>query len=208
MSFEIWVLFVITETVLCLTPGPAVLLVLSQGLARGVGASVWANLGILGGNAIYFALSATGLGAVLVASYEAFSVIRWVGAAYLVWLGVMAFVGRSRVLSVVPDSGAPVGWGRMFLNGVVLQVANPKALVFFVALLPQFIEQQGSVVWQVLVLGVTSVVIEFFVLLAYGAAAGQASVLAGRPRFRTLANRVAGSMLIVAGIGIARMRHA
>ena len=96
----------------------------------------------------------------------------------------------------------------MFLNGFVLQVANPKALVFFVALLPQFIDANRSVVGQVLVLGVTSVVSEFFVLLAYAAAAGRASALAGRPRFRTLANRLAGSMLIVAGVGIARIRHA
>jgi homoserine/homoserine lactone efflux protein len=94
------------------------------------------------------------------------------------------------------------------VHGLVLQVANPKALVFFVALLPQFIEANRSVVRQVLILGVTSVVIEFFVLLAYGAAAGRASALAGRPRFRTLANRLAGSMLIVAGVGIARMRPA
>jgi homoserine/homoserine lactone efflux protein len=208
VSVEVWALFVVTETVLCLTPGPAVLLVLSQGLARGVGASVWANLGILSGNTVYFALSATGLGAVLVASYEVFSLIRWVGAAYLVWLGLMAFAGRSRALSVTAGDAGPVGWGRMFGNGFVLQVANPKALVFFVALLPQFIDARGSVVVQVLILGATSVVIEFFVLLAYGAAAGRATALAGRPRFRTLANRLAGSMLIVAGVGIARIRHA
>jgi threonine/homoserine/homoserine lactone efflux protein len=208
VTVETWALFVVTETLLCLTPGPAVLLVLSQGLARGTRASVAANVGILGGNAVYFALSGTGLGAVLVASYEVFSAIRWLGAGYLVWLGVMAFAGRSRALSVTAASGPPVGWGRMFANGFVLQVANPKALVFFVALLPQFIDARGAVVAQVLILGVTSVIIEFFVLLAYGAAAGRATALASRPRFRTLANRLAGSMLIVAGVGIARIRHA
>jgi homoserine/homoserine lactone efflux protein len=90
----------------------------------------------------------------------------------------------------------------------VLQTSNPKALVFFVALLPQFIDARGPVAWQVLVLGVTSVVIEFVVLLAYGAAAGRATRLAARPRLRTLADRVAGSLLIGAGIGIARMRQA
>ena len=109
VSVGVWVLFLITETVLCVTPGPAVLLVLWQGLARGTGASVWANLGILGGNAVYFALSATGFGAVLLASYEVFSLIRWVGAAYLVWLGVMTFVGKATVLAVAPASGAPAG---------------------------------------------------------------------------------------------------
>lgn len=207
MTLETWALFAITETALCFTPGPAVLLVLSQGLTRGTGASVYANLGILAGNACYFALSATGLGAVLMASYEVFSAIRWIGAAYLVWLGVSAFLGRSSALTVTPVAGAPARWTRTFANGFVLQVANPKALVFFVALLPQFIDPRGSVVAQVAILGVTSVVIEFFVLLAYGALAGRLTVVAARPRFQTLAHRVAGAMLVAAGVSVALQRR-
>jgi homoserine/homoserine lactone efflux protein len=76
VSFESGIVFVITEVVLCLTPGPAVLLVVSQGLARGTWASVWASAGIHGGNAVYLGLSATGLGAVLLASYEVCSLTR------------------------------------------------------------------------------------------------------------------------------------
>jgi threonine/homoserine/homoserine lactone efflux protein len=205
VTLETWALFAVTETALCFTPGPAVLLVLSQGLTRGTGPSVYANLGILAGNACYFALSATGLGAVLVASYELFSAIRWVGAAYLVWLGVTAFFGTSAVLAV--GSAAPTSPTRTFVNGVVLQVANPKALVFFVALLPQFIDPRGSVLAQVAILGVTSVVIEFFVLLAYGALAGRLTSVAARPRFQTLANRVAGTMLVAAGVSVALQRR-
>jgi threonine/homoserine/homoserine lactone efflux protein len=203
MTLETWALFAITETALCFTPGPAVLLVLSQGLTRGTGPSVYANLGILAGNAAYFALSATGLGAVLLASYEAFSAIRWLGAAYLVWLGVTALFGKSSVLAVgVATTTSPT---RTFVNGFVLQVANPKALVFFVALLPQFIDPGGSMLAQVAILGVTSVVIEFFVLLAYGALAGRLTSVAARPRFQSLANRVAGTMLVAAGVGLARI---
>jgi threonine/homoserine/homoserine lactone efflux protein len=80
--------------------------------------------------------------------------------------------------------------------------------VFFAALLPRFIDPDGSVASQVLVLGLTSVVIEFIVLLSYGSAAGRATAPAARPRFRTLADRLAGSLLIAAGIGLARMRRA
>jgi threonine/homoserine/homoserine lactone efflux protein len=208
MTLETWALFAITETALCFTPGPAVLLVLSQGLTRGTGASIYSNLGILAGNACYFALSATGLGAVLLASYELFSAIRWLGAAYLVWLGVTAFFGTSTVIAVGPVTGAPTSRARTFLNGLVLQVANPKALVFFVALLPPFIDPRGSVLVQVAILGATSVVIEFFVLLAYGALSGRLTSVAARPRFQRLANRVAGTMLIAAGVSVARVHRA
>ena len=204
MTLETWALFAVTEAALSFTPGPAVLLVLSQGLTRGTSRSVYASLGILTGNAFYFALSATGLGAVLLASYELFSAIRWIGAGYLVWLGIAAFFGKSAVLTV--GAVAQVSRTRTFLNGVVLQVANPKALVFFVALLPQFIDPHGSVIAQVAILGVTSVIIEFFVLLAYGALAGRLTAVAARPRFQTLANRVAGTMLVTAGVSVALQR--
>lgn len=206
MTLETWMLFAITETALCFTPGPAVLLVLSHGLTRGTGASVYANLGILSGNAAYFALSATGLGALLLASYEVFSAIRWLGAAYLVWLGVTAFFGKSAVLAV--NRAAPTSAVRTFANGALLQVANPKALVFFVALLPQFIDPHRAVLAQVAILGVTSVVIEFGVLLAYGALAGRLTSVAARPRFQRLANRIGGTMLVAAGVGMARLERA
>ena len=207
MTWETWLLFAVTEAALCLSPGPAVLLVLSQGVARGTRASIWSNLGILAGNSVYFALSATGLGALLLASYELFALVRWAGAAYLIWLGVSAFLGKSRVLSIAPGTGPVKDGKRMFLNGFVLQAANPKALVFFVALLPQFIDPRGSVVAQVTILGVTSVVIEFIVLFGYGSLAGRMSGLARRPRFAKLADRVAGSMLIAAGVTTAAIRR-
>src|SRR5438445_8860928 len=158
VSLEVWALFVVTESILCLTPGPAVLLVVAQALSGGAAASVWATLGILTGNALYFALSATGLGALLLASYELFALVRWLGAAYLVWLGVRAFLGRSATRSPAPTVAA--GRRRTFVNGFVLQAANPKALLFFVALLPQFIEPGGHVAGQVLVLAVTTAAIQ------------------------------------------------
>jgi homoserine/homoserine lactone efflux protein len=202
VSLEAWGLFVLTETVLCLTPGPAVLFVVSHALSRGVASSVAAASGILTANVLYFALSATGLGAVLLASYELFALIRWVGAAYLIWLGVRAFLrdATPRTLRATPTGSAR----RTCVSGFVLQAANPKALLFFVALLPQFIDPTGKVAGQVLVLGITSVVIELIVLLAYGAAAARFHVLAENPRFARFADRVAGTMLVTAGIGAAR----
>jgi homoserine/homoserine lactone efflux protein len=182
MNPEVWIMFAVTETALCLTPGPAVLLVLSQALTRGTGASLWSNAGILAGNTFYFGLSATGLGAVLLASYDVFFAIKWIGAAYLVWLGVSAFFGRSATLSVPVDGAPDRGGLRALADGALLQVANPKALVFFTALLPQFIA-------------------------GYGALAGRLTGRALQPRFATLTNRIAGSLLVTAGVGMATLRR-
>jgi len=209
MSWHGWILFVMVETMLCLAPGPAVLLVVSQGLTFGWRGSIAANFGILAGNAIYFALSATGLGAVLLASYDLFFAIKWIGAAYLVWLGLGAFFGRSEgAASAAPAGARPAAPLRRFRKGMVLQLANPKALLFFAALLPQFIDPAGAVAWQVAILGVTSVAIEFVVLACYGGLAGRARLLAGRPRFARLVDRLSGLLLMAAGLGMALWRRA
>lgn len=206
MRLEKWSLFVATEAVLSLTPGPAVLMVLSQALQRGCAKSVWSSLGILSANAFYFVLSATSLGAVLLASYDVFYGVKWMGAAYLIYLGVSAFVSKTPLVpssTTLPDDAT---WP-IFLNGFVLQAANPKALLFFCALLPQFIDPTHPVAFQVLVLGATSILVEFVILLGYGTLAGRASRFARDPRFSTITNRIAGSLLIGAGAGLAAIRR-
>lgn len=205
MSWHTWWLFLVTETVLCLTPGPAVLLVVSQGLRHGGRSSVFSSLGILSANAMYFAVSAAGLGAAILASYELFSLIRWLGAAYLIWLGLGAIFGsHSAFAPAAADGSAALDSNRrLFVNGFVLQAANPKALVFFAAILPQFVNPLEPIAAQFALLGATSVVAEFFVLLGYGTLAGRASGFARRPRFAKVADRVAGVLLIGAAAGLA-----
>ncbi len=206
VAWDTWIVFVVTETTLSLTPGPAVLLVLSQALTRGSLASVWSSLGILAANAVYFILSATSLGAIVATSHDLFAAVRWVGAAYLVYLGTRTFFGRSSVLEVAPARRED-GSGRMFVNGFVLQAANPKALFFFTALLPQFIDPAAHVAAQVAMLAITSVVVEFIVLVGYGGLAGRARRLASHARFATLTDRIAGSLLIAAGVRTATLRR-
>jgi homoserine/homoserine lactone efflux protein len=207
MRLNSWLFFSGMETLLCLTPGPAVLFVLSYGLTRGGKASLWANAGILTSNAFYFVLSALGLGAVLFASHEVFTLIRYLGAAYLLYLGARTIHGAGLA---VPSDGVvratTDGW-RTLARGFALQAANPKALIFFVALLPQFIDASRAIAPQVLILGVTSVVIEFLVLAAYGSMAARAARIAREPRFAAITNRVSGGMLMAAGAGIALVRE-
>jgi homoserine/homoserine lactone efflux protein len=207
MTFETWFLFVITEAVLSITPGPAVLFVLSQGIRQGATKSVWASLGILSANAMYFVLSATSLGALIIASYDLFFLIKWAGAAYLVYLGLQCFLSKSSILKLPEGNSGSTRSSRIWRDGFLLQGANPKALLFFSAILPQFIDPNRSIAWQVLILGVSSIVVEFFILLAYGQLAGRTISLAKNPRFEKLSNRLAGGLLIGAGLGLARLRR-
>lgn len=205
MTWPTWALFVATEFVLCLTPGPAVLFVVSQALRYGGRESLWANLGILSANTFYFAISAVGLGTILLASHDLFQVLRYAGAAYLIFLGLATIRGQGGM--ALPSNGwkefSPAPGLRLMGRGFVLQASNPKSLVFFTALLPQFIDPRHGVAGQMLILGLSSAVVEFAVLAFYGGFAGRASTLARTPRFSRITNRVAGALLVIAGAGLA-----
>lgn len=196
-----------TEAVLSLTPGPAVLYVLSQAVRRGSGKSVWASWGILSANALYFTLSATSLGAVIVASYKLFFLIKWLGAGYLVYLGLRTFFTPTSVMALPESSADPRSGARILRDGFFLQAANPKAILFFTAILPQFIDTRHNVALQILLLGISSILVEFVILFGYGQLAGRALSTARSPRFEKLTNRIAGSLLIGAGVGLARLRR-
>ncbi len=208
MSFEAWLLFCVTETVLCFTPGPAVLLVVSLALAHGAQAGLHASVGILAANAFYFVLSASGIGALLLASWELFFLIKWVGAAYLIWLGLRMLLSHASAFAPDTETGRTTRRARgPFTHGLVTQGANPKALVFFSALLPQFISPDGSVPFQVAILGVSSIFIELVVLSIYVVACHRARRVVQRPALATSLNRAGGMLLIGAGAGLATLRR-
>jgi homoserine/homoserine lactone efflux protein len=205
MNWTTWWLFAATETVLCLTPGPAVLFVLSSALRSGTRRGLASNAGILAANMVYFGLSATGVGALLMTSFDLFSTVKWIGAAYLIFLGVRTLFGKRKALAA--DASIEKPPLRMFGDGFILQASNPKSILFFTALLPQFIDPRLAIVPQVVILAMTSLTIEFFVLLGYGAAAGRASELARQPKYAAWTDRVSGVLLIGAGAGLATLRR-
>lgn len=202
MNLTTWWIYVCTEIVLCLMPGPAVLFVLSSALKAGARKSIASNLGILTANLVYFALSATGIGAILLSS-KLFFAVKWLGAAYLLVLGLRLLFGHEEVVTASEPALVDHKSHHLFFDGFTLQMSNPKAIVFFSALLPQFIRPNASVIPQILILGLTSTLIEFVILMGYGIAAGRASEIARQPRYARWTNRVAGSLLIGAGAGLA-----
>ncbi len=210
MKLETWLLFCATELALSLTPGIAVTLVIGTALARGVREGLLATLGILAANTLYFALSATSVGALLAASPRLFALVKWGGALYLVVIGVQAILAAISARNAprresMPELAPPPG-RRAFLRGFVMQAANPKALLFFIAILPQFVEPNGSVVRQIVILGASSVAIEFAALALYAALAAHARGLARDARWSAALDALAGALLVFAGVGLAALR--
>ncbi|MFZ4528834.1 MAG: LysE family translocator [Undibacterium curvum] len=203
MNWENLALFTATEAAMSLSPGPAVMMVVAYGIARGWRTSLFVTLGILSGNAIFFLLSATGLSGVLLASPQLFMGIKYLGAAYLVYLGLSAITGRPSPITLSQLSGNTLSPRRIYLNALMLQLTNPKTMLTFVAILPQFINLQQPVGWQMLVLAVCSIVPEFFILLAYGMLASKASHLATQERYALITERIAGVLVLLAGVMIA-----
>jgi homoserine/homoserine lactone efflux protein len=171
MTLKTWLLFFVMESALSLSPGPAVFYTVSQGVRGGLRRTLPAAAGILTANGIYFALSATSLGAIIAASAQFFTIAKWVGAAYLIYLGIKA-LRSANSMRAVALAGDPAEKQRdlrgVYFGALTLQLANPKALLFFLALLPQFIDPSIPVVPQMLILAATSMVPEFCILTGYG----------------------------------------
>jgi homoserine/homoserine lactone efflux protein len=204
MTVEAWALFCLTELLLCLNPGPSALLVVSLALARSRGAGLIASLGVLAANAVYFSLSASGLLAVHAASAPVFVAVRWIGAGYLVWLGVRMLARSFRERDAPPPPSRGGGGRGAFWQGFLVQAANPNLLVYFTAILPQFVDPTQRLAGQVAILAGSSFVIELAVLSAYAALAFQAGSR-GAAGLRPWFERLGGGLLMAAGAGVASL---
>ena len=196
-------LFAVAAVTLLLIPGPAVLYIVTRSVDQGRAAGLASVCGVHVGTLLHVAAAALGLSALLVSSATAYDTVRWLGAAYLVWLGVRRLLARDEDIPAVagPDARRP-GLGRVFAQGVVVNVLNPKTALFFFAFLPQFVDtSRGSVPVQVVVLGAAFVLLG---LLSDGAYALLASPGAGwlrrRPRVARASRLVSGGVLISLGV--------
>lgn len=206
MTVHAWLLFCATETLLCLSPGPSSLLVTSVALTQGRPSAVKAATGVLAANACYFALSASGLVAARSLSLHLFLAVKWAGAAYLVWLGLRMLTRSFRRRDADAPSALPSSGRRSFGQGFLTQGANPNLLVYFTAILPQFVDAGRSLPLQVAILAFSSFAIELSVLLAYASLASRAGRIASA-RSRVLVERLGGGFLVAAGAGLASLRR-
>jgi len=195
--------FIGLEVVLCFIPGPAVMAVIGAALSRGRTGLATA-CGILTGNFIYFVISALGIASVILASHAVFVVVKWCGAGYLAYLGIrplMASVSDTE-RSIIPAD--PHRLTRGWASGTITQLANPKALVFFAAIVPQFIDPHANVALQIGILGIAGLVVEFVVLSIYIAAADRIRRRGIAPASRIWAERVGGAFMLGVAASVVR----
>jgi homoserine/homoserine lactone efflux protein len=205
MSVELWLVYCVAATGLSLTPGPNGLLVLTHGMRFGVRRTIFTALGGVSGFFLLVAASLAGLGALLAASEQAFTIAKWVGAVYLVYLGVRTWRAPAPHLLPIPTArqgNERRGSLQLFGDGFLVAISNPKALIFFAAFLPQFM-QAGVPYWlQLAVLGGTFVLVEFIYELVIASAAQRVAPWLGHNG--RLFNRIAGCTFVAIGAMLAR----
>lgn len=205
MSFEHWLAFALAAAVMLAIPGPTVLLVVSYALGHGrrlAGATV---AGVALGDFTAMTASMLGLGALLATSAALFTALKWVGAAYLVYLGIKLF--RAPVGEAAVAAGGEARPLRAFLHAYAVTALNPKSIVFFVAFLPQFLVQNEPLLPQMVLFEATFLVLATANAAAYALMAAAARTTIRRPGVQRAVNRVGGSLLVGAGLMAAAWRR-
>jgi homoserine/homoserine lactone efflux protein len=206
MTWDLYAAYLVATIIVLIIPGPTVMLVVSYALAEGR-RSAWATVaGVAAGDLTAMTVSLAGMGAVLSASADLFAALKWIGAGYLIYLGV-------KLWRVPPTLDAPTpGATRrsataMMGHAFAVTALNPKSIVFFVAFLPQFVRAEAPVTPQLLLLGTTFLVLAIVNAAAYALLAGGIRDTVRRPPVLKTINRVGGSVLIGAGILTAAVRR-
>ena len=194
MPVETYLAYLATVGIFFATPpGPSQLLMIANSMTHGLRPSLATAAGDLSANALQMTAAAFGLAAVLATSSEALQVVKWAGVAYLVYVGIRTFRSTSPVLR----TAAGVDGARLYRQGFFTSAANPKAVFFFAALFPQFIDSDLAIWPQLLILGATYIAVDGTILVIYGSASAR---VAGQFRggFMRSLNRVSGVLMIAA----------
>ncbi|MCB1753643.1 MAG: homoserine/homoserine lactone efflux protein [Gammaproteobacteria bacterium] len=205
MTFELWLTFFIASLLISISPGPGAINTLSSGLRYGVRNSLPAILGLQLGYGAQIVVAGIGLGALLAASTTAFNVVKWFGIGYLVWLGYKKWTQPPlSAEGITPpwESGRARFWQAAFVN-----LTNPKATVFLLALFPQFLNTQADQGVQITVMGATLILVDIGVMLGYAALASQMSRWMRNERHQVIQNRVFGSLFVGAAALLAGFRN-
>ncbi len=209
MTFELWLTFAAASTALLVIPGPTLMLVLSYAMTQGRRVAVASALGVALGDLIAMTISVIGLGAIFLTSALAFSVLKWIGAAYLVYLGIrMLLSAHSPGTTQLTDKPANQPAGKVFRDLATVTALNPKSNTFFVAFVPQFITPDAAFAPQAAILIATFVGIAAINALMFALAANAMRARITRPAVQMWLTRAGGTALIAMGAMTATLKRA
>jgi threonine/homoserine/homoserine lactone efflux protein len=206
MPFDLWLTFVAATIALLLIPGPTVLLVLSYALSKGRSVAVASAGGVALGDFVAMSASLLGLGALVLASATAFTLLKWAGAVYLVYLGVRLIRSAPAGGEVLPQAN-DITPARVFRHTAAVTALNPKSIAFFIAFVPQFVTAQSALLPQFTVLVVAFVTLAALNALAYALAADRLRRVIARPGIIAWITRAGGGALIAMGVLTATLRR-
>jgi len=167
MSFEVWLAFIVASSVLTLIPGPCVLLVVTQALTRGMSSALLCILGDIVGGVVLMVLSLLGVGAILATSATLFTIFKWLGIIYMAYLGVCQVIEAKKNKTQTENQNTQSPSVNSFNAGFLASLLNPKAIIFYMAFLPQFMDPQGDTLLQFSILIITSSIVVGFILAGY-----------------------------------------
>ncbi|MAY61078.1 MAG: lysine transporter LysE [Rhizobiales bacterium] len=212
MSLHLYLAFVAASLVILVIPGPTIVLVIGQALAQGRRVAFASVAGVALGDLIATGLSMAGAGAILAASATLFQILKFAGAAYLVWLGIKMWrspIGLPDIATAQAEAEPPAApLFPVFRDSFFVTVLNPKGILFFVAFVPQFIDPAGAYGPQALVYVLTFTLLGILNATAFALAASSARQLVRRPSVLKTVTRAGGSLLIMAGAAAALTRRA
>ena len=197
MALDNWVLFIIAVLALMSTPGPSQLLMLSNSATYGLKNSVATIAGDLSANLLQMIIATAGIG-LLIASFDNILIyIKWIGVIYLVWNALKLILSKKQNANNYKKSNNKKIYRKLFLQGFLTSASNPKAILFFAALFPQFISANGDIWIQFLILSITYISIDGIFLLFYGFAASKIAMMI-KSNSSLIINKVGGSLMLVA----------
>ncbi len=206
MTFEWWFAYLLTSIILSLSPGSGAINTMSTAMSHGYRGAAASIAGLQTGLGIHIVLVGVGLGTLFSRSVMAFEVLKWAGAAYLVWLGIQQWRAAGALdLNALAKSQSR---GHLFKRAVFVNLTNPKSIVFLAALFPQFIVPHQPQIMQYVVLGMTTIVVDIIVMIGYATLATRIALWIKGPRQMKTLNRIFGSLFMLVGALLASTRHA
>lgn len=206
MSFETWLAFTLTSAVLISIPSPNNLMVMAYGLRHGTKHSLFTVFGVVPGTIVAMILSFIGLGGLLAASSFLFNLTKWIGAAYLVYLGIMLWKNSPNPSEVEIDQ-KKVSKTKILIQSFTVSLLNPKGIIFYMAFMPQFISPTEPVIPQMFILGGTFALLVLPINSVYVLLTGRLRTTIQNSRIIQIMNRTGGVLLILAGIATATLKR-